>query len=134
MVREEMRNKEEGAGNPPCPSRASALSGLQFIRVPRSPRRIMLVYKLLMHRPFRTPESKVLSKKSPQKMCCVDLIFVYILLSREMTGEVEFPSDFGHSELRRPLLSPPTPSSMLDLSACRVDMWSSAVAPLVGRD
>lgn len=80
-----------------------------------------------------TREQSVI-KKSPQRMCCVDLIFVYILLSREMTGEVEFPSDFGHSELRRPLLSPPTPSSMLDLSACRVDMWSSAVAPLVGRD
>lgn len=36
-----------------------------------------------------TREQSVI-KKSPQRMCCVDLIFVYILLSREMTGEVEF--------------------------------------------
>lgn len=64
----------------------------------------------------------------------VVLIFVYILPSQEMIRKVEFLSDFGHSELRRPQLSPPPPSSMLGLSACRADMWSSAVAPSVGRD
>lgn len=63
----------------------------------------------------------------------VVLIFVYVLPSREMTREAEFLSDFGHSELRRPQLSPPTPSSMLGLLACRADMWSSAVAPSVGQ-